>query len=61
MVRLDLIRAAFAAFDAVGIDGALREVAFIGRFADLVPKHLIKRLADDLAFGFGVGHAAKGG
>ena len=53
-----LAGSALAAFDAVGINRALCEKRIaVGALFNFVPKDFIKRVADDVALFFGVGHA----
>ena len=48
---------ASAAFNAVGIDRALREEAVSAELAQLAPEYIIELCADDFALLFRIGHA----
>ena len=50
-----------AAFNHIGIDGALRKMVALAKLSGLLLKYLHKVAADDLALGFGIGNALEVG
>ena len=61
VVALDDFARDVEAFDAVGVDGALRQPFGIGDFAGLGVEHVHEALADNLALALRLGHAGEFG